>query len=197
MHWIRRLWCRIWRRAGGEATQKDGDQIEGIDPHPQEVCDELLVSSALNELPIEAYEFRKALLELPELNRFGGASMVSVERELLKLWNPAWESDLQYLEAPPEWGLHLTKEFRKNISGIDRKLQGRVLEALSEISSSPLSQRGNTIKPLSKNLRGYWRYRLGDHRLVYYPDPAAKNVTILCFAARQAVYDRADSTGAA
>jgi hypothetical protein len=48
---------------------------------------------------------------------------------------------------------------------IDRKLQGRILEALVEITKNPTEVRGDTVKPLTGDLKGFWRYRVGDYRI--------------------------------
>ena len=91
-------------------------------------------------------------------------------------------------KRPPPWYVGLSKSFRKDITGIDRKLQGRILEALSDIASNPTTPRGDTIKPLQTDLNGCWRYRIGDYRLVYFPDASSGDITLLTFAARGAVY---------
>ena len=64
----------------------------------------------------------------------------------------------------------MTHEFTKDISNIDRKLQGRVLEAIRQIVHKPTVPLGDTIKPMTYNSKGLWRYRLGDYKLIYLPD---------------------------
>jgi mRNA-degrading endonuclease RelE of RelBE toxin-antitoxin system len=48
--------------------------------------------------------------------------------------------------------------------------------------------RGDTIKPLSHDYSGLWRYRIGDHRLVYQPVRSQKEILLVEFAARGSVY---------
>ena len=91
-------------------------------------------------------------------------------------------------QRPPPWYVGMSSEFTKSITGIDRKLQGRILQAISEITQDPTVLRGDTIKPLTGQLQGCWRYRLGDHRLVYSPDNSTGNVTLLAFASRGSIY---------
>ena len=88
-----------------------------------------------------------------------------------------------------EWFLAFTRQFRKDIDGIDRKLQGRVLEAISEICQAPVTAKGDTVKPLVGDMTELWRYRIGDFRLIYHPDVASQRVTLLQFAGRGSVYD--------
>jgi mRNA-degrading endonuclease RelE of RelBE toxin-antitoxin system len=91
-------------------------------------------------------------------------------------------------KRPPPWYIGMSSGFRKAISDIDRKLQGRILEALTEISENPTTIRGDTIKPLASNLKGCWRYRIGDYRLVYSPDLSSGDITLLAFASRGPIY---------
>ena len=92
-------------------------------------------------------------------------------------------------KRPPPWFLGMSKEFQKDISHIDRKLQGKILEALTDLVTQPTEPRGDTVKPLKAEFRGCWRYRIGDFRLVYSPDMETGNITLLAFSARGAVYD--------
>ena len=92
-------------------------------------------------------------------------------------------------KRPPPWFFGMSKEFQKDINHIDRKLQGKILEALTDIVTHPVELRGDTVKPLNAALRGCWRYRIGDFRLVYWPDEDTGNITLLTFAARRAIYD--------
>ena len=108
---------------------------------------------------------------------------------------PIQDDGLQ--EAPPkeqqggsqaEWLLGLSKTFRKAVDLIDRNMQGRVLQAIAEIVKEPQAVRGDTVKAMSGDFNGYWRYRIGDYRLVYYPDKNTRTITLYDFASRGDVY---------
>ena len=87
------------------------------------------------------------------------------------------------------WLVVFTSEFQKNIDQYnDKKLQGRMLEAIADIVGSPLTKRGDTVKPLTGVLKGKWRYRIGDFRIIYYPDEQAKKVSLLAFLPRGNAY---------
>ena len=101
--------------------------------------------------------------------------------------------EISYSIGPPDWYVGFSKEFLKSISKIDRKMQGRIVKAVAEISASPTDISGNTIKPLSGNLNGLWRYRLGDSRLIYYPHSSSKRITLISFGARGKVYSEVPS----
>jgi len=63
-----------------------------------------------------------------------------------------------------------------------------MLEAIADIVGSPLTKRGDTVKPLTGVLKGKWRYRIGDFRIIYYPDEQAKKVSLLAFLPRGNAY---------
>lgn len=90
----------------------------------------------------------------------------------------------------PSWYIGLTREFKKQVDSIDRKLQGRILQALAEITDAPLTMRGDTVKPLTKEERfeRCWRYRVGDYRIIYYPDPSERKITFIAFESRADAY---------
>ena len=87
------------------------------------------------------------------------------------------------------WKFGFTPTFRKTISAVDKALQGRVLMAISELVVSPVQVRGDTVKPLTGDRAGLWRYRIGDFRLVYEPVAKDRTVVLLLFAPRGGVYD--------
>ena len=91
-------------------------------------------------------------------------------------------------KRPPPWFVGFAKTFKDDLSSTDRKLQGRILEALAKIVDAPMQLIGDTEKPLTGDLAGFWRYRIGDFRLVYYPDPKSGNITLYHFSARGDVY---------
>lgn len=92
---------------------------------------------------------------------------------------------------PPPWRIAFTKRFCKDTAQIDRKLQGQIFETIQKLSgySWPLKPVGDTFKPLVGELKGMWRYRIGDFRLVVKPVVANSELDLVAFAARGSVYD--------
>ena len=86
------------------------------------------------------------------------------------------------------WGFIITKDFMNSIKKVDKNLQGRILEAITKITLSPKTIMGDTIKPLTGDLEGYWRYRIGDYRLIYKPVEKLSEILLISFAARGSVY---------
>ena len=123
---------------------------------------------------------------------------------LFALWIPEPEPELELKEESPSeykgplfsrsgpepstWSIAFTPTFQKSITNIDKKLQGRILLALSELSEFPVSLLGDTKKPLTGELKGLWRYRLGAYRLIYEPDEKTLKVILLEFSARGSSY---------
>ncbi len=87
-----------------------------------------------------------------------------------------------------EWGFHMTNHFIKSVKDLDRSMRGRVLDAITEICRHPMEVRGDTIKPLSGELSGCWRYRLGDYRLIYHPDREVRRIDLISIGGRGSVY---------
>lgn len=94
-----------------------------------------------------------------------------------------------YNTNPTPWVIAFTSTFQKSISNIDKKLQGRVLKAVSDLSNAPITLIGDTIKPLIGELKGLWRYRIGDYRLIYEPNEESKKVVLLEFSPRGSIYE--------
>lgn len=92
---------------------------------------------------------------------------------------------------PPPWNVGFSKQFKKDLGGLDRKLAGRVLEALLVVTNFaiPFAVVGDTFKPLSGKLASCWRYRIGDHRLILQPQPEDGMIFVVTFASRGDVYE--------
>lgn len=88
-----------------------------------------------------------------------------------------------------EWYVGLTDQFVKDIASVDRKLQGQILIAISQIADNPTYAKGDTVKPLTGPMKGLWRYRIGDNRLVYKPQSENNHITLIAFASRGDIYD--------
>ena len=86
------------------------------------------------------------------------------------------------------WKLTLSGEFRRDQRNQPQLLES-VIGAITEICNAPTSVRGNTVKPLQGDLRGMWRYRIGDFRIIYEPDPARMNVHFIGLKPRSRAYD--------
>lgn len=93
--------------------------------------------------------------------------------------------------APPPWFVGFSRRFKKDTHAIDRKMMGRILEVLEEVSDYklPFQALGDTFKPLKGELMGCWRYRIGDNRLVIQPKAEQAQINAIAFGARGSIYD--------
>jgi len=98
--------------------------------------------------------------------------------------------DLEVEKESVNWLIGLTSEFTKSVKKVDKKLKGRILDAIEMLSIDPVTVRGDTIKPLENELAGTWRCRIGDFRLFYWPDNKTKQITLLKFSSRGSAYPR-------
>jgi mRNA interferase RelE/StbE len=95
------------------------------------------------------------------------------------------ENDFQNAE---DWKTLFTKTFKKEVGTLDKKFQGRVMEAVLEIAEEPTKLIGDTKKPLVGDLAGQWRYRIGDYRIVYRPEASGFLIIFLRCSSRGDIY---------
>lgn len=87
----------------------------------------------------------------------------------------------------PPWQPAHTKDFQKDMR-MRMDMFTKVSRATLNICLDPMTPRG-PIKPLVRSA-GRWRYRLGDYRIVYWPDRPKRRVVFELFGPRGDVYDR-------
>ena len=92
------------------------------------------------------------------------------------------------LEIEKDWGFKITDQFMRSTKKLDKTLEGRILEAIMKLRSSPTTSSGDTIKPLTGDLEGFWRYRIGDYRLIYKPVEKFREILLISFSSRGSVY---------
>ncbi|MUG99379.1 type II toxin-antitoxin system mRNA interferase toxin, RelE/StbE family [Scytonema sp. UIC 10036] len=69
----------------------------------------------------------------------------------------------------------------------DKALAKKIAKCLEQLERNPRSH--PNIKPLKGNYSGYFRYRIGDYRVVYSIDEEAMQVLVYTIAHRGEVYD--------
>lgn len=168
------------------------DQIQIRDREAIQQFNSAQTSGRLDRL---LHPFSELATQIQILRTYAEAGLFSEERERER------RRDFEDLEsacveaygAPPYkpgggWAFYMTPTFSKDIELLDRKLQGRVMAALTDIFKEPCQSQGDTVKPLQDEMKGYWRYRIGDYRLIYYPDTPKRIVALISIAARSSVY---------
>jgi mRNA-degrading endonuclease RelE of RelBE toxin-antitoxin system len=89
-------------------------------------------------------------------------------------------------ESP--WLIGMSEGFIRSIKHADRRVLGHLLVGLTDLCRDPMIVRGNTIKPLGRELRGCWRYRIEKFRLIYKPDESTKKITLISVETRGRAY---------
>jgi len=89
---------------------------------------------------------------------------------------------------PPPWYIGHSAKFTKAVSKLDKNLKSRILDAINKIQRNPLKLIGDTQKPLSGELKGAWRHRIGDFRLVYIPVKEVGNILLVDLDSRGSIY---------
>lgn len=90
--------------------------------------------------------------------------------------------------AASQWLTGWSKKFIDSVCQTDRKRQGRIFEAIIQVADNPVTPQGDTVKPLSEDKKGYWRLRVGDFRLIYFPDVATRRITFVACEPRGSAY---------
>lgn len=81
----------------------------------------------------------------------------------------------------------LTEEAKAFFEEAPAKLQQRLDRCFEQLQAHP--RQHPNIKSLKGNLAGYYRYRVGDYRIVYHIDDQKQHVVVLTIAHRREVYE--------
>ncbi|NOT01588.1 MAG: type II toxin-antitoxin system RelE/ParE family toxin [Phycisphaerales bacterium] len=81
----------------------------------------------------------------------------------------------------------LSREASRVYATVDPALARKLARCFTRLETSPRS--GGNVKSLKGQLAGLFRYRVGDHRVVYSIDDSIKLVTVITIARRRDVYD--------
>ena len=81
------------------------------------------------------------------------------------------------------YSITTTKRFLRHLRKLDHNIKERVLDAIQEISENPRA--GSALVHGERKLN---KFRVGDHRLIYEIDDAARTVTFIIVDHRRRVY---------
>jgi mRNA interferase RelE/StbE len=86
------------------------------------------------------------------------------------------------------WEAVFTSSFKKSLRKAGRDIEEKAYAAIAELVVNPVEPRGSTIKPLSGNYKGLWRYRIGEFRLVYQPVADEGELRLISLTHRREAY---------
>jgi len=83
--------------------------------------------------------------------------------------------------------IDLSREAERFFARCDKPLAKKLARCFTALESNP--RQGNNIKPLKGSLAGYYRYRVGDCRVVYAVNDQQVIVHVITIAHRGEAYD--------
>lgn len=86
------------------------------------------------------------------------------------------------------WAIELTDSAKKQLSRIDKTQAQRITKYLRRVMA--LEDPRSTGKALTGNLREYWRYRVGDYRVICEIRDAELVIVAVMVGHRREIYDR-------
>lgn len=141
---------------------------------------------------LSAFEVRVKVRALRDFEQTRKPSTQEVEFESRHALPSIGPMDVEedHFKRPPPWLVGFSKHFRKDTEELDRKLQGRIFEALAKLSgyAYPCHPEGDTFRPLLGKLHGCWRYRIGDSRLILQPRLEFCQINAVAFGSRGEIY---------
>ncbi|MFH5879103.1 type II toxin-antitoxin system RelE/ParE family toxin [Arthrobacter sp. NA-172] len=85
-----------------------------------------------------------------------------------------------------QWSLHTSADFDKTARKIDRAVLRRVFTYLDEVCT--LLDPRSRGKALTANMTGFWRYRVGDYRVIVEIQDAQLVIVAVAMGHRSVVY---------
>ncbi|MCK4659459.1 MAG: type II toxin-antitoxin system RelE/ParE family toxin [Phycisphaerae bacterium] len=82
--------------------------------------------------------------------------------------------------------VQLSDEAKRFYVEAERSLARKLARCFLRLEQEP--HRSSNIKPLKGKWKGYYRFRVGDHRVVYQVDDDAQVVTVATIAHRREAY---------
>jgi mRNA interferase RelE/StbE len=82
--------------------------------------------------------------------------------------------------------VELGRESRRFFERAGASLQRRLDKCFDRLKVDP--RIGGSVKPLAGKLRGYYRYRVGDYRVIYRIDEQKQTVFVMRIAHRNEAY---------
>ena len=86
------------------------------------------------------------------------------------------------------WKIEFDREVEKDLKKLGHTAQKRILRFLKE-KISPVEDPRILGKALAGNFSGFWRYRVGDYRIIVKFEDAACVILVVLIGHRKSVYD--------
>ncbi len=83
------------------------------------------------------------------------------------------------------WRVEFTKKSRKQFDNLDNSVKIRIKKAVEE---KLIKNPGKELQPLLGEMGGYYKFRVGDYRLICHKENDALIILVLTIGHRSAVY---------
>lgn len=87
------------------------------------------------------------------------------------------------------WTVKISRKTEKYIKKLNKKLQTKVKEQLITLSHQENPLNNKNVKPLTGELHGFYRLRVGDYRIVFALMKEEKIIAVVNIAPRGDVYN--------
>ena len=85
------------------------------------------------------------------------------------------------------YSIRFAKKSEKRLAKIDKSIRESIVEKLGDLCAGPK----RVGRPLTGELQGLYRLRVGDYRVIYYIDEKSKTVVITDIGHRSKIYNEA------
>jgi mRNA interferase RelE/StbE len=82
------------------------------------------------------------------------------------------------------WSVEFSKSSLKALGRLGRRASTRILVALEELGGQENPLRHKDVRPLEGKLKGFYRLRVGEYRVIFELDPENKRIGLLALVPR-------------
>lgn len=82
-----------------------------------------------------------------------------------------------------------TPEFERDYKKLSHEVAARVTDRIDDLASNP-DQMRFPLKHLPESLKGLHKFRIGDYRLLFWPDHNQERIVLYAIAHRREIYRR-------
>jgi mRNA interferase RelE/StbE len=86
------------------------------------------------------------------------------------------------------WTVELSRSSLKSIEKLNKFARKRILDRLEELGNQENPLRHKDVRPLEGKLDGFYRFRIGEYRLIFELDPIQRRLGVLAVFPRGAGY---------
>jgi mRNA interferase RelE/StbE len=86
------------------------------------------------------------------------------------------------------WNVELSRSCLKSINKFDKSVRKRILDRLEELGTLENPLRHKDVRSLEGKLEGFYRFRVGEYRLIFELDPNQRRLGVLAVFSRGTGY---------